>query len=415
MKPIARLVIPLAAVALIGAAVVLPAIGRGPAPAPASPAPDDTAPGLALLERSAKAYQAAPALVDVVKLKVTLPNQKVQELDLEYALGAQRDIAVKMPGLATVAYGDKVYVTRDDVPDKYVEVPLEGDLGRTLEKLLGPSSWLPAPCGMRMRLDMTKAILALGMDLFDEAAVTGARQVDVDGVRMDEVLIEAPTGTVRVRLDEETHLIRSVLVEGSPPDAPPDFIVKSEVTHRPTVLESAEGVVSFQPGDRKAVATLADLEPTPAAVGEAAPDFTLEALDGSAVTLSDLQGSVVVLDFWATWCPPCRRGLPLLQQFADWASEREDVHVYAVDTFERTPTPEATREQTAAYWAKQRFSMPTLLDLDSSTATAYGIQSIPYTLVIAPDGTIATIHRGFDPEMVATLKADVKRLLTPGG
>ena len=76
--------------------------------------------------------------------------------------------------------------------------------------------------------------------------------------------------------------------------------------------------------------------PQPVKVGETAPTFTLATLNGEEISLADLKGQIVVLDFWATWCGPCRKGLPEVQKVVDWiAAEKLPVKVFAVDVMGR--------------------------------------------------------------------------------
>ena len=71
--------------------------------------------------------------------------------------------------------------------------------------------------------------------------------------------------------------------------------------------------------------------------GKAAPDFTLKTLDGKEVKLSDQKGSVVMMDFWATWCPPCRKSLPHVQEMsADKELAAKGLKVWAVNAHEQT-------------------------------------------------------------------------------
>ena len=130
------------------------------------------------------------------------------------------------------------------------------------------------------------------------------------------------------------------------------------------------------------------------------------------MTLAELRGSVVVLDFWATWCGPCKRGLPLLQKVHDWAAtEGHPVRVFAVNMAERERTPEAKHAKVSQFWSSTGYTMPVLMDLDDAISRAYGVGPIPHSVVIGPDGVIQKVHIGYDAKMDTTLKTLSTRLL----
>lgn len=137
-------------------------------------------------------------------------------------------------------------------------------------------------------------------------------------------------------------------------------------------------------------------------VGSVAPDFTLERLDADeSVTLSEIDSDVVVLDFWATWCPPCVKGLPEVQAVADWAEQQNlSVSVYAVNLEEQPG-------QIRGFMSNHGLDLPVLLDTRGRTAEAYQVQGIPTTVVIA-DGKIANYHRGLAPNLQSTLKSEIE-------
>lgn len=127
-------------------------------------------------------------------------------------------------------------------------------------------------------------------------------------------------------------------------------------------------------------------------VGAAAPDFTLKDLDGEEVSLSDLKGKVVYLDFWATWCPPCRAALPHTQELSasDDAKEGELV-VLAVDQREDIPT-------IRRFMLDQDYSFRVLLDSDGAVGDQYGVTGIPQFVVIDHEGKVAWHAVGFSGE-----------------
>jgi thiol-disulfide isomerase/thioredoxin len=133
------------------------------------------------------------------------------------------------------------------------------------------------------------------------------------------------------------------------------------------------------------------LTPAPAPiVGAPAPDFTLPGLDGLPVHLADLRGSVVILNFWATWCGPCREELPLLDRAA---ADNKNLHVLAVESGESGDSVKTFLTTLPLP------SVTVLTSPDSKVAWAYLVRGIPTTFFIDPDGTIQTIKTGaLDPD-----------------
>jgi thiol-disulfide isomerase/thioredoxin len=108
-----------------------------------------------------------------------------------------------------------------------------------------------------------------------------------------------------------------------------------------------------------------------------APDFTLTSLDGDKVTLSKVKANVIVLDFWATWCGPCEKMLPVLNSLHNWAKEnRKPVAFYGISD-EKT-------DVVSSFLKKHDCNMHVLLDSeDRSTNKAYKCQGIPYVVIIS--------------------------------
>jgi len=116
-------------------------------------------------------------------------------------------------------------------------------------------------------------------------------------------------------------------------------------------------------------------------VGDAAPAFALPELGGGErIDLASLRGQVVVLNFWASWCVPCREEHPAL--LAAWDRYRERGVVFVGVNFEDA------EESALAYAAEMGGDWPVVADPGSRTAIAYGVFGIPETFVIASDGTV---------------------------
>lgn len=115
-------------------------------------------------------------------------------------------------------------------------------------------------------------------------------------------------------------------------------------------------------------------------VGNIAPDFTLETLAGDVVTLSDYRGERVILNFWATWCPPCRAEMPDMQQFY----ETEDVVILGVNL---TGTQNEAKD-VPGFIDEFGITFPVLLDDELDVSMLYQIQPIPTTYMINETGHI---------------------------
>jgi len=132
-----------------------------------------------------------------------------------------------------------------------------------------------------------------------------------------------------------------------------------------------------------------------------APDFTLERLDGEPVTLSALRGKTVIIDFWATWCPPCEFQVPELNAFyeAHASSGRVAVLGISVDSEERDVVAEWVRAKDVKY--------PVLLGSEA-LARRFGAMGFPSLAVVDPDGNIDTLHVGLIER--ADLEEDLARV-----
>ena len=153
--------------------------------------------------------------------------------------------------------------------------------------------------------------------------------------------------------------------------------------------EGKAAAAAEQPADEAAEAAAATL----AGEGAEAPDFTVEMIDGSKVALSELRGKVVLLNFWATWCPPCR----------------EDVQQQVIDRFageEFVFLPISRGEERAAveaFRAKTGYAFPMGLDTDETIYKRYATRFIPRNFLIDRTGRVVKATVGYDDEEFAEL------------
>ena len=118
-----------------------------------------------------------------------------------------------------------------------------------------------------------------------------------------------------------------------------------------------------------------------------APELTLSDMAGKRITLSSLKGKTVLLNFWATWCPPCREEMPTLETLYQSFKGRSDFVLLAVDSSEEKAT-------VSDFLKKNPYHFPVLLDSDGAVSYHYSISAIPTTFLIDAQGRIIAGTRG---------------------
>jgi peroxiredoxin len=135
-----------------------------------------------------------------------------------------------------------------------------------------------------------------------------------------------------------------------------------------------------------------------------APNFKLRSLDGKTVELKSLGGKIVVIDFWATWCPPCKITLPLMNKVYK-KTRGKDVEVFGIST-DRMPSTKVKQ-----FVKKNNLSMPILHDKDGMVSRRYGVRGIPTMFIIDQDGNIQDKHVGADRSLDKKVLKKIKELL----
>jgi len=134
-----------------------------------------------------------------------------------------------------------------------------------------------------------------------------------------------------------------------------------------------------------------------------APDFTLKSRSGENLKLSEFRGEVVMLNFWASWCGPCRQEMPLLEElyqhykplgFTILAVNVEDASSDAMAMLKDIPV-----------------SFPVLFDSDNKVSDIYGVEAMPSTVLINRDGNIRFVHLGYLPGYEVEYAREIKSLI----
>jgi peroxiredoxin len=137
--------------------------------------------------------------------------------------------------------------------------------------------------------------------------------------------------------------------------------------------------------------------------GVAAPDFALAGLTGPNLRLSEYRGEVVMLNFWATWCGPCRQEMPLLEEIY---SRYRDAG-FTVIGVNLDGEPDSARRMASDLG----ISFPLLFDEDKAVSRLYDIRAMPVTLLIDRDGNVRFAHQGYRAGYEERYLAQVRQLV----
>jgi thiol-disulfide isomerase/thioredoxin len=137
-------------------------------------------------------------------------------------------------------------------------------------------------------------------------------------------------------------------------------------------------------------------------IGRPAPAFTLPDVNGRQVSLNQFKGKVVLLDFWATWCGPCRMTMPLLENLQ---KEYPDKMVLLAVNLQES------REEVQKYLQAQNLHSQVLLDEEGRVGETYGTASIPMQVLIDKGGIVRYIQIGFSERTIKTLREEIGKLL----
>lgn len=140
-----------------------------------------------------------------------------------------------------------------------------------------------------------------------------------------------------------------------------------------------------------------------ARVGDSAPAFSLAMADGKSVSLASLRGNVVYVDFWASWCVPCKRSFPWMNALHD-RHRGEGFAIVAINVDKRRPDAERFLRDVPA-------TFPVVFDAAGATPAAFDVKGMPSSYLIDRDGVIVAVEEGFHDEHVPALEARIRALL----
>jgi len=227
--------------------------------------------------------------------------------------------------------------------------------------------------------------------------------VTLDGKAYAALRVDRDSDDLTFLVDPSNHLLRRVTMDlrktiaqrGAPDIKLAEFIV-DYASVIPDGAPKAEQYAWAPPqGARDAAAAAApnagrSFDAKTQLVGKPAPDFTLKDLAGNDVKLADTKGSVTLLDFWATWCPPCVEGMPNLERIHKERA-KEGIRVIAINAMEE-------KDKVAAFVKARSLTLPVVLDADGKAGESYELEGYPTSVIIKRDGTIHKVLHPVGPE-----------------
>ncbi len=136
-------------------------------------------------------------------------------------------------------------------------------------------------------------------------------------------------------------------------------------------------------------------------IGKPAPNFKLPDLSGQQVSLNQFKGKIVLMDFWATWCGPCRKTMPIVENL-----QKEYADSMVLLTINLQETQDVVRDYIRSYGIHSRV----LLDEEGAVAAMFGAAGIPMQILIDKEGIVRFAMTGYGSGMASTLRSEINKL-----
>lgn len=236
---------------------------------------------------------------------------------------------------------------------------------------------------------------------FNKAQAKGTQKVGDIPCRVVELSGEG--GTMTLFLGQKDGLVYRMVYKMSDGDTYEETVtalqMNAPIQKTAFAFKPPADAKKAEPGQEEA------RDDTTSLKGQEAPNFTLTDMEGNEVSLSALRGKVVFLDFWATWCPPCRNSLPHTQALSQHEKTKSgDLVVLAVNAREQLDTVKKFMED-------NKYSFRVLMDKEGAVLNAYKVQGIPTFVLIDREGKVAWVQVGFGPGTEKQMQEAVQQAL----
>lgn len=366
-----------------------------------------------LLRQMAKVYRSSATYEDVGELHI-VPDRGSEEQPQPFAVAFERPGKVRIHSLAAivVADGQKLRAFTPSLGEQVLERPC--DRGLSLDDLTADPMLDQAMRG-QLGAGLPQLLLLLDADAVDkltaDSKLLQLPDADHGGEACHRVSVQGPAGNAVFWISAHNHLLRKF--EFPMKALSEQFPLRSVwADFKGGRIDSEINPLAFQmelPDGTKRVKKF--IMPPPEApaplLNQPTEEFSFTDLNGQAVSRASLQGKVVVLDLWATWCGWCFEGLPLLENVYGKYKDNDRVAILAVCTDETAVSDEKVRQA----FEKQKLTIPIVRDLARVTDKIFQVRGLPTSVVLGPDGTVQDYHVGFDAKLDETLPLKIEKLL----
>ena len=378
-------------------AVVGAVVGCGSdKPADTSAKKDAPEPGVELLTKAMDKYAAMKSFSATAESSISISGETPVSTTHTVDVELPNRYALRFPetkGIAGIKTMPAAYFISDG------KSLIEGAGGTAFQTVVAPPQVAAGPDAMILSESWTHNSIFLRLfggsktiKLLAGSKPTIDSQTTIDGHKATVIKFTANGmfGTTELSIDNETFLIRRVHCKMEP-------VLESLAKSMPNI-KSIDYVATIKnekidaPGDPNRFSTKVDKSVTVTTSvtpsewlrpGMEAPDFTLTRASGEKVKISSLRGKVVYIDFWATWCGPCKMTLPETQALSE---KHKDIEIFAVT--------DEKNEVAMPFIKANSYTFPVAFDQPREAFSKYGINSIPTFLIIGKDGKIAGLVTG---------------------